>query len=67
MGYFANYGIAVFCVAKLLFVIPPLLVAEWYRRWNDYLVRMMLRVVAFIYLAVWAGATLTLNAHLLGL
>ncbi|HOM81609.1 MAG: hypothetical protein GX785_10875 [Armatimonadetes bacterium] len=67
MGYFASYGIAAFCVAKLLFVIPPLLVAEWYRRWNDRLVRTMLRVVAFTYLVVWAGATLTLNAHLLGL
>lgn len=67
MAYFIGYGIAAFCVAKLLFVIPPLLVAEWYRSYNDRLVRNTLRVVGVTYVVVWAGATTALNGHLLGL
>jgi len=65
MAYFMGYGIAAFCVAKLFFVVPPLLVAEWYRTYNDQLVRRTLRFVTAAYVSLWVIGVAALNTHLL--
>lgn len=66
MDYFLRqYGMAAFCAAKLLFVIPPLAFAEWYRRRNDRLVRSTLRGVTMAYITiyvVWVVVANTLPA-----
>jgi hypothetical protein len=61
MAHFLQYGMAAFCAAKLLFVIPPLLVAEWYRRQNDRLVRRTLLLVTLLYVAIWVVGVALLN------
>lgn len=65
MAYFLQFGLGAFCAAKLGFIVPPLLIAEWYRRYNDALVRGTLRFVAVAYALIYAGGVLLLNRHLL--
>jgi len=65
MAYFVQFGLPAFCAAKLLFVVPPLLVAEWFRRYNEPLVRGTLRFVAVAYVVLYVVGFLALNQHLL--
>ncbi len=53
MAYFLQFGLGAFCAAKLLFVIPPILLAEWYRQYNDRLMRSTLRFVTIAYVVIY--------------
>lgn len=64
MAYFLQYGTAAFCLGKLLFVVPPLLIAEWYRQYNERLVVGTLRFVIIAYILIYCLAFFHLNRYL---
>jgi len=62
MAFYLQWGIVPFCIAKLFFVIPPIALAEWYRKYNDRLMRATLRWVSVAYIAIYVVATLQNNS-----
>lgn len=61
MARIMAYGIPVFCVAKMLTVLPLVILAEWYRKHNPGFIRGALRVGIAAYLCIYLVSVAAVN------
>lgn len=61
MAYLINHSIGIFCVVKMMTVVPLVALSEWYRKYNPVFVRRALTAGSIAYTAIYLVSVLSVN------